>query len=618
MNTTEQELHAKIRRMFAASLRDMLAHQLLEPGHPRHGGWISPETGADEPAHVGQGFLYAHLFLACAACPGLHPRADLLCRLAACGTYWMAVRRPSGRIDLRNCNQDSGPDTAFLLQILLLCFELRRRLAPHDHELAAATTETEAFAQDAARALADGGVHTPNHRWVMVSAMAQACALWPELGPHLKPTLTAFTAEQPDIDAEGAFLERSVAVYDAVNVRSLLLAHETHGWPEGLAAAGRCLDFDLALYHPDGTVDTQLSHRYDFGSRPVPIGLIACYLQHARVAGRPQDAAHAAWMLSRADESNAQQRGLAFWLLLELFSGGSLSAAPAAPPDVEVHHAHNRIVRIRRGRTSLSLYGGVTRLASLVHGQATLRALMAGQSYLGHGRFVADRLHGSAGRYVLESKGRLEPHRLGYSQALGKPVPPADWDRLFQERELRALPDCASSLEVTWEAGAPSLTLQYRTDSGLPGVAAQISFDFEAGGIWETADTALKPVLGQVLVLRQEAGRMTYGGIGSKSAAARMDTAPGPCGITPPSKAPSGSPFPCGPRSTTALKSAGAPPRRRLHRPKPTDWAARPTREGEAPAEPAPFRIRILAHPEVRPPAIPTSESRRFGIRRTF
>ena len=53
--------------------------------------------------------------------------------------------------------------------------------------------------------------------------------------------------------------------------------------------------------------------------------------------------------------------------------------------------------------------------------------------------------------------------------------------------------------------------LVYRTLDGLDGVAAQVAFDFPPGGIWETADNSLIPQKGQVIFLKQGAGRMRYG-----------------------------------------------------------------------------------------------------------
>src|SRR5690606_12442083 len=92
----------------------------------------------------------------------------------------------------------------------------------------------------------------------------------------------AYLAEGIDIDAEGAFIERSVGVYDAVNNRSLLFIHEHWDCPAALPAVQRSLDFDLYLLHADGTAETGLSRRQDYGTREVAIGLAPCYL-HAHL-----------------------------------------------------------------------------------------------------------------------------------------------------------------------------------------------------------------------------------------------------------------------------------------------------------------------------------------------
>ena len=83
----------------------------------------------------------------------------------------------------------------------------------------------------------DGGFHTPNHRWVIASALAQAARFSPD--QDVRRTVNAYLTEGVDLDAEGFFIERSVGVYDAVNTRSLLLIAENYGWPAALDGSGR-------------------------------------------------------------------------------------------------------------------------------------------------------------------------------------------------------------------------------------------------------------------------------------------------------------------------------------------------------------------------------------------
>jgi hypothetical protein len=83
----------------------------------------------------------------------------------------------------------------------------------------------------------------------------------------------------------------------------------------------------------------------------------------------------------------------------------------------------------------------------------------------------------------------------------------------MHERALRWLPPLYSVLEAqeASDARAAGFDLRYRTLDGLDRVAAQIALDFPPGGIWETADTRLRPVAGQTIFLKQGHAAMRYG-----------------------------------------------------------------------------------------------------------
>ena len=155
----------------------------------------------------------------------------------------LRTQRPGGRIDLPTCNPDSGPDTAFVVQLLCAVLELIRIEPRRAARLPAVVVRgMERFVARAAGAL--GEFHTPNHRWVVASALAQTGALFPKLR-HEK-MLRALLAEGFDLDADGFYLERSPAIYDAVSNRSLLLLHEFADAPDALSAVERSLLTDLS------------------------------------------------------------------------------------------------------------------------------------------------------------------------------------------------------------------------------------------------------------------------------------------------------------------------------------------------------------------------------------
>jgi hypothetical protein len=475
------------------------------------GGVMRPDWGIAEPTGT-CGLLAAcgMLLIARATHPDETPAspddATLLARMASALRYLRSVQRPSGLMDLRDCNYDSSPDAGFAVQALCPVIELGRwrggrgsRLAAWDGVLA----EIEGLVRGLTVGMLDGGFHTPNHRWVMSAAMAWAGSLFPDLA--VEPVIAAYVAEGYDADADGAFIERSAGVYDAICDRSLLILWERRRDEAALRAALANLDLNLHMLHPDGTVEAGASRRQDSGTRPVPATMALAYLMAdaARPDARYAVAADMLWRRSRGDAS-----GLAAFLL----AGRGRAAAhdPGAFPfDFRRLFPSVGLWRSRRGAISAAAFGSRTRLLTVVFGEAELSALKISQSYFGTGRFVGDGLTECENGCVLRSDGDVDVHRPGYDFPLGRPIEPTRWFETRPERDWRPLPRCVSEVAVT--EAQDGLDVAYRTLEGMPGVTAQMALDFPPGGIWETSDTCLKPQAGQVLFLKAGRGAMRYG-----------------------------------------------------------------------------------------------------------
>jgi hypothetical protein len=482
----------------------------LRPGSPHHGAWISPEMSLPEAGHVGTTLHLARAALLCAAARRRLVALDepRLLREARAHLAWLLrAQRPSGLIDLRSCNYDSGPDTAFAVQLVCAVVELARGVTRPSPAWRAVLRDAERFLRRAFPGLLGGGFHTPNHRWVVASALAWSAALLPALRPGR--VLADYLAEGVDIDDEGSFIERSAAIYDAVCDRSLLLLHEHAGWVPGLDAALRNLRFNLSLLHPDGSIDTSLSHRQDHGLRAVPLNLAPCYLHAAARSPRDRAAFLSAAALLVSASGPTEDKHL-FWLAHALFRLGPqrLPASTALPSRFRRWFPQKPLWRVRQDDLSASFLGRGTTLATLRCRDATLHSLKITQSYFGTGRFIADRMRPRGKGLRMECEARHFPHAPGYQLPLGRPVPMEDWAKTLDERPMRAMPPCRSRLDIT--PLADGFAFDYRTLDGIDGVPAQIALDFAPGAIWESAGTSLVPAAGQTLFLTSGLGRLIY------------------------------------------------------------------------------------------------------------
>jgi hypothetical protein len=508
---------ANVAQTLAERIASSFDQLVTDPQRPDRGAFIHPDWGLPSPGSSAALIAScALLYLHSAASPTPHPKqAVWLARARLAAEGLLRAQRPSGLIDLASCNYDSAPDTGFAVQRLCPLVELGRLVAPREPEWERLVELVETFVRRAVGGMQTGGFHTPNHRWVIASALAYAAALWPDLdAQELRTVVKGYVSEGFDVDAEGAFIEHSVGVYDAVCDRSLLLLAEH--WPDeavraaALRAVRANLDLDLHLLHADGTAETGLSRRQDRGTRRVPLSLAGPYMHAAQLLAEPRftAAAEMLWRSAPTPDPDALN-----WLAYALYKVGdpALPHDPSAalPDDYARLYPLNGIWRARRGALSATLFRGGTRLLSLVYGQAELSALKISQSYFSNGRFIGERLEAEGETATLHTSGLELPHRPGYDLPLGQPVPPDRWREMVLEREYVPFPRNASSLTVT--RSDEGLELRYRTLDNYPGVVTQLALDFAPGGIWETADTAVQPQAGQVLFLKRGYGTMRYG-----------------------------------------------------------------------------------------------------------
>ena len=493
--------------VLARGVTQTLERQVLDEG-PDQGGTVRADWGIAEPTGTcGLVALCGMLYIARQLRPDVTPNvpedADLLTRMSLATEYLMRVQRESGLIDLRDCNYDSSPDAAFAVLALCPVIELGRALRGRDAEWDGALKRIEVFTGMAAEGLPKGGFHTPNHRWVISAAMAWAGRLFPFM--DFTRAIEAYLAEGIDADDDGAYIERSAGVYDAICDRSMMILWELLGHEPALRAAQANLALNLHMLHPDGTIETGASRRQDQGRRPVPGGLALPYLMAHRAEPdeRFAQAASFLWSSGRGDTA-----GLAYHILRH-GEPEAPHAEPRFPFDFRRAFPAIGLWRSRRGPISATAFAGTTRLFALVFGQAELSAVKISQSYFGVGRFVGDVLADNEAGCMLRSDGDQDVHRPGYDMPLGRPVDPARWFETRRERDWRALPYCVSRLTI--READDGFDLAYRTLHGATGVTAQMALDFPVGGVWETGDTCLRPEAGQVLFLKHGSGAMRYG-----------------------------------------------------------------------------------------------------------
>lgn len=379
-------------------LDDLMQQQNTDPQSPWRGGF--PDAyGLHTPGTTG-----AILEVGAAAFvtpQSRHYRSNKLMERMKLGMdNMLRFQLPNGNSLLLVTNYNSTPDTAFMTYGVGGAAQIGR-----DHgapELVALTAE---WRKRAGHGLSTSGIHTPNHRWVVCSALAMLHALDPH--PEYLRRIDQWLAEGIDMDEEGQYTERSSGTYNMVSNRALIITADKLKRPELLEPVRRNLNAMLYLVHPDGEVVTEISRRQDQGQR-VSIGSYWFAMRYmAAVDQNPQ------WetLAQKYPEYASLSSMLQFPTLLK--------PAPSGPPpeNFEKQFPKLGVSRIRRGNTSANIMlTRDSRFFQLRHGGSVIEAVRFSSAFFGKGQFIPLEGRKQGGAYVLTQ--RLD---AGYYQPFDPP-----------------------------------------------------------------------------------------------------------------------------------------------------------------------------------------------------
>ncbi|MEZ5403066.1 MAG: hypothetical protein R2729_25530 [Bryobacteraceae bacterium] len=361
---------------------------------------------------------------------------------------------PDGNIDLLITNFNSPPDTSFAMYSMAAAAKLARETKSDELE-----GLIKPIFDRHVRGLVNGGVHTPNHRWVMCAALSQANAIYPD--PALVKRADLWLSEGIDIDSDGMYSERSTGGYNGVVNRALTVVARELKRPAVLDPVRRNLGAMLSLLHPGNEPVTEVSRRQDLNTR----GSLSGYwlaLRHVALT----DGNGVFETLARQFEPG----------MVELMVHPDLQAAgpePKAVPDnYERFFPNMRIARIRRGLTSATiLLEGYSRFFTLRRGDAIVGAVRMASAFFGKGQFVST--HGEKAGSTYRLTQSLD---AGYYQPLGEEQP---WgvDQWYEVRLRRRRSEVCTqtrTVEITETSNGFRMRVNVTGTADVP-VAIEIS-----------------------------------------------------------------------------------------------------------------------------------------------
>jgi hypothetical protein len=395
--------------------------------------------------------------------------AELLERMGRLVDYLLRVQHPDGTIDLHITNFACPPSTAFVLNMLGPAADVLR--VHKDPSTRAVQEKLETFIRRAGEGLITGGVHTPNHRWVVSAALSRCNHLFPD--PRYRARIDQWLAEGVDLDSEGQFTEQSTGTYNWVSDDAFLTLARMIDRHDLFDPVRKNLETMLYFLHPNDEIVTDISHRQD---RFMPISIVSYHRAYRFMAYHDRNGrfASVAKYIERNHLAHMGAYLIHFMELPELRQ--DLPPLEPIPTDYEKYYPHSSFAHIRRGERSATLLGDDFRFFSFRNGGAVIEAVRMASAYFGKGQFTGPLRH-EDGLYRLEQK--LEGF---YYQPLPAEDRRPDGNWALMPRSLRAHSNSSSltsMVEIREVADGCEITL---TMTGMEDVPMALEITLRPGG----------------------------------------------------------------------------------------------------------------------------------------
>ncbi|GAB2560660.1 hypothetical protein [Spirosoma aerophilum] len=435
--------------------------------------------------------------------------------------FLVTKQQDDGTLDLGNLS--SPPDTAFILEPLCTAATILKMTDLPS--LSVVKTQLKQFILKAGEALRTGGIHTPNHRWVVSAALAKINELFPN--PGYVRRIDEWLSEGVFMDKEGHYLERSM-IYSEVIDRCLITMAHLLKRPKLLESVRRNLQMTYFYLEPNGDLVTNDSRRQD---QFMTVNCLPYYHDYRFMAiqdANPEFAAIARYIETvKGFDERISNDLLAYFLETPLYK--QPLPTPKAPPiNFEKFFRETNLVRIRQQDTTTTIFGGTDfpfivasgrstspNFFAYRKGEAILNYMRLSTSFFNTGYFHSQGITYAQGEYVLHQKIEApyyQPLPDKYKLASGnyKHSPSTDgrfWNKMdFEHRPQSNIRTIETRIGIRKENGGNELRFSVK---GAAGVLVTIELCFKAGG----DVSGLKKIEGTAdsYSIEGESGQYTYG-----------------------------------------------------------------------------------------------------------
>ncbi len=434
-----------------------ISAQVLIGEHPFYGG--IPDHRELYLAKTAARFIQQAMAAWCCESSRYFKHDRVLERIRLAVSFLEAQQSDDGNIALLTCNFNSPPDTGFVVHRVANAANIARR-----HGSSEIARLFKPFLIRAGHGLVKGGIHTPNHRWVVSAALAQLNELYPD--ERFVERIDAWLAEGIDIDDEGQYTERSTGGYNATCDSAFLVMACKLKRPELLEPVRKNLDAMAYLLHSNGEVVTEVSNRQDRNTQVT--------MERYWFALRYMAITDANGLYSSMVQP-LEPQAMELPLLMEYPElNAPLPAVTPIPDNYALDLPGSGITRIRRGRLSATIaHRRNSRWISLHNGDAVINGIRFASSFFGEGQFRPREFERDG-----ETLRFYQTVEEGYDQPVSDPdylpFPQKHFSRMRMRRDESEI--CTLNYEGTVRETARGLAVEIFA-TGTPGVplAVEIS-----------------------------------------------------------------------------------------------------------------------------------------------
>jgi hypothetical protein len=264
----------------------------------------------------------------------------------------LEAQRSNGTIDAGG-NKQSPPDTAFLIDNLGPAANVL--VKRNSEESIGLKKRLDSFLLKAGEALLTGGVHTPNHRWVISSALAHLYEIYGD--SRYKERINQWLAEGIYINKDGQYPERS-RIYSKVVDQALITIATILDREDLLNPVMKNLETTYFLMEDNGDLMSLDSRRQDQNQT---ISASYYYWCYRFMANRFEDHFFAA-VAGKIEQDSLFEKNVLAHSLIHFIDLTELQQELCEPEELPQEFAKffpaTDLVRIKREEVTASIFGG--------------------------------------------------------------------------------------------------------------------------------------------------------------------------------------------------------------------------------------------------------------------